>query len=285
MTSRDVDAPLSQSLQQQRLRDTLMVVLVQDQIVQRRSEVTARNDLVGQGRYQGLPLDGEPAFAAVTGGVCFKNGTLDDVFFVTLEAGAGGRLRQGQQDLAMDGELCGFRAPVGTGSLAGLRRWGCRFECFQGTGLDLGSWLETFEGGDLVFEQGRAILLLMDKVSPMRRRLRGMGVLSHEEELRWRGVPDRRRKRRGCWVGAKREFRGRRSRKGISGTSNRVRATTRRPCPLLGNGRAICPCRVRAPAPFLPWRPQAVRRIAHDKSRVLCPGAGGFSAARRERPI
>ena len=62
---RNVNAQLLQLFQQQRLSHVLVVVLVQDETDQVRSEVAAGQNIGGEGSHHAVPIGGHPVFAAV----------------------------------------------------------------------------------------------------------------------------------------------------------------------------------------------------------------------------
>src|SRR5205807_9758366 len=79
-----VQAPLAQLLQQQRLGDVVVVVLVQDEGDQVRAVMTAGEHVGGQGGQQGAAVGGLHALPQVTGDVGVEHQFLNDVFLVAL---------------------------------------------------------------------------------------------------------------------------------------------------------------------------------------------------------
>ena len=82
---RDVDAQLVQLFQQQRLGHVLVVVLVEDETDQVRSEVAAGQNIGGEGGHQALPIGGQPAFAAVADDAGLEDQILNDEVLVAFE--------------------------------------------------------------------------------------------------------------------------------------------------------------------------------------------------------
>src|SRR5205085_1114853 len=138
-------------------------VVVQDVAVQGRTEVAAGHDVSGQGGEQDLPAGRLPTGAAVARGAGLQDQVLDDIVLVALETGARGRVVQADGDLAMDGES-GVLGALGRARALAVRRAGLLGRCLQGAGSDRGPRLETFEGGQFIFEQGEAVLLLVEEV-------------------------------------------------------------------------------------------------------------------------
>jgi hypothetical protein len=138
-------------------------MLVEHEALQDGAEVVAGENVGGQGSEPAAAIGQLPAFAAVTCGLGVEDEFLDDVVLVALEDGAWGRVGERHEDFAVDGELRVLGALVGAGTFSGRCRGPGR-RGFQNAGLDLGSWLEALEEGDLVFEEGDVLLLLVDEV-------------------------------------------------------------------------------------------------------------------------
>src|SRR5262249_30177022 len=112
----DVDAQLAQLLQEQRLRDVLMMVLVEDETDQVGPEVAAGHHLVGERGHQALPLGGLPMFPTVEDDAGPEDQILDDEVLVSLEDGPLRAVGQRDDDLISDGQLGGLGALGGAGA-------------------------------------------------------------------------------------------------------------------------------------------------------------------------
>ena len=91
----DVDAQLVQLFPKQRLCDVLVVILMDDERDQRRSEVALWQDIGRQPSHQVLAVGSLPAFAAVTDDLRTNDEILDHKVFVTFEDRSDRPLGQG----------------------------------------------------------------------------------------------------------------------------------------------------------------------------------------------
>ena len=104
-----------------------------------------------------------PAFAAVACGLGVEDEFLNDIVLVALEDGVGGRVGEGHEDFAVDGELGVLGPLVGAGTFLRCGR-GRMGRGFENAGPERGPWLEPLEEGDLVLKLGDAFVLLVDDV-------------------------------------------------------------------------------------------------------------------------
>jgi hypothetical protein len=170
----DRDAQLEQLLQEQRLGDVLVVILVEDETDQVRPEVAAGDDVVRQGGDQGLAVGGLPAFAAVAGDLGAEDQVLDDEVLVPFEGRLRGYIGDRDDDLVGDDQLGGLGSLGGPGSfLAGLGRLAGR--SFEATGSDHGTRFQALEASDFVFELLDAFLLGADDLEQLSHERRGIG--------------------------------------------------------------------------------------------------------------
>ena len=157
-----VEAPLAQLLQQERLGDVVVVVLVQDEGVQVGAVVAAGEHVGRQRGQQGAAVGGHKPLPAVAGDVGAEDQLLDDVVLVAL----GGRARRGvghrQGHLLVDDQQGVLGALGGAGALvpgAGGRRRRGLFEAAGGQGR---AGAEALEAGDLVAQLLQELLLVPD---------------------------------------------------------------------------------------------------------------------------
>ena len=133
----DVDAQLEQLLQEQRLGDVLVVILVEDETDQVGPEVAAGDDVGGQRGDQGMAVGGLPTFAAVAGDPGAEDQVLNDEVLVPFEGRLGRHIGQRDDDLVGDDQFRGLGPFDGPGSfLAGFGGTGWR--SFEATGSDTG---------------------------------------------------------------------------------------------------------------------------------------------------
>ena len=112
LTGGDVDAQLVQLFPKQRLRDMLMMILMDDERDQRRSEVTVGQDIGRQFGDPVLAVGSQPAFATVTDDPRTNDEILNHEVFVTFEDRTGWPLGQRNQDVLGNDQLRGL-GPLG----------------------------------------------------------------------------------------------------------------------------------------------------------------------------
>ena len=153
---REVDAERAELPQQGGLGDVDVVVLGEAVGAEFGAFVAAGPDVLGQGGDQGAAVGGEPAPAALAGGLDAEVELPDDEVVMALAGRADGRLGDGEDDLAVAGEEGVLGSLVGAGSfLGGCLGLGRRL--FEGAGSALGTRGEALELGDLVFERLAAL--------------------------------------------------------------------------------------------------------------------------------
>src|SRR5208337_3862540 len=113
----DVDAQLVQLFQEQWLGDVLVVILIDDETDQGRSEVAPGSDTFGQWGHQVPAVGTPPAFAAVTGDPRADLQILNHEVFVTFEGRSGGHVGQRDDDFVGDDQLGGLGPLGGAGPL------------------------------------------------------------------------------------------------------------------------------------------------------------------------
>ena len=161
------------STETQRLRDVLVVILMEGEADQVRPEVAAGDDVLRQRSDQGSAVGGLPTFAAVADGLGEENQILNDEVLVPFERRLGGPIVQ-RDDLVRDDELSVLGPFGGAGSfLARFGRTGGR--SFEATGSDHGTRFLTLEAGDFVFKLLEAFLLGADDLKQLSHEGRGIG--------------------------------------------------------------------------------------------------------------
>src|SRR5271157_3943691 len=135
-----------------------VVILIDDETDQGRSEVALGSDTFGQGGHQVPAVGTPPAFAAVTGDPRADLQILNHEVFVTFEGRSGWHVGQRDDDFVGDDQLGGLGPLGGAGPLLTrlTRRPG---GMFKGTRRDDRPGLEPLETEDFVFELLDAILL------------------------------------------------------------------------------------------------------------------------------
>ena len=94
----DDDASLGQLVLQQRLRDVVVMILVQDITDEHWTEVLAGQHVGGQRRQQALTVGRDDAFAEIAGDLGPDHQFLNDEFFIALgHRAAGVHARRGDQ--------------------------------------------------------------------------------------------------------------------------------------------------------------------------------------------
>jgi len=163
-------------LQQQRLGNPRLVILVQDVGDQVGPEVAApdRQHAGGKRRQHGTATGQSIARPQVAGVVVVDDEFLNHVRFVAPEGGADGQALGMQRHLLMDVQFRRLGPLGGTRPLAAFGRRGPRRPRFQKAGLEVGTRPLSLEKGDLIPQllDGRFLLLeavLLDAKDPQQR--------------------------------------------------------------------------------------------------------------------
>src|SRR5205809_368478 len=82
LSGRDVDAQITQSFEQQRLRNVAVVILVEAVADEEGAKVVARQDIGGQRGQQRVAIRGQDAFAPVAGDLGLDDQFLDKKILV-----------------------------------------------------------------------------------------------------------------------------------------------------------------------------------------------------------